>query len=103
MKIDAKDMIPSELQGKGFSWCRTCEIIRPPRASHCRECDNCVLRFDHHCPFLNNCIAQRNYSFFVGFLFSVLASAIFGLAVTVWWTAHEAPLEVVSCGGHKAF
>jgi len=86
-KVDAKGMLPYDLQGKGFVWCRTCEIIRPPRASHCRQCDNCVLRYDHHCPFLNNCIAQRNYAFFVGFLCSILFSTVFGISVTLTWSS----------------
>lgn len=82
---DDRGLISPELAGKGYRWCRTCQIVRPPRASHCPDCDHCVLRFDHHCPFVNNCIGQRNYRYFVGFVFSAVILGFCVIPPLLWF------------------
>ncbi|KAG5477105.1 hypothetical protein LSCM1_05447 [Leishmania martiniquensis] len=49
-----------------IKWCYSCNIYRPYRGVHCRYCDRCVARRDHHCPWTGTCIGAKNYrSYFV--------------------------------------
>ena len=58
------------IRGRKFKikFCSTCLIFRGPGVSHCKKCNNCVENFDHHCPWLGNCIGKNNYFNFMIFL-----------------------------------
>ena len=39
--------------------CRRCKSFKPARAHHCSICRRCIIKMDHHCPWVNN-VSSRN-------------------------------------------
>ena len=67
-----------------LKWCVTCNVYRPYGASHCRDCDVCVEGFDHHCPWISNCVGKRNHRWFVAFIFALTALTVFVFVVSLY-------------------
>ncbi|CAD6336091.1 unnamed protein product [Miscanthus lutarioriparius] len=75
---------PALVSGNWSQLCITCKIVRPVRSKHCSTCDRCVEQFDHHCPWVSNCIGKKNkWEFFMFLTLEVFAMIITGSAAII--------------------
>ncbi|TVU01986.1 hypothetical protein EJB05_52521, partial [Eragrostis curvula] len=75
---------PELLAGNWSQLCITCKIVRPVRSKHCSTCDRCVEQFDHHCPWVSNCIGKWNkWEFFMFLILEVSAMIITGATAII--------------------
>ncbi|KAF9069422.1 zf-DHHC-domain-containing protein [Rhodocollybia butyracea] len=82
--------------------CRKCGGQKPERTHHCRICNRCVLKYDHHCPVrINQCVGLYNERHFVLFMAYLCISTFcfcflgypqvfdaFGLTLQTVWPYH---------------
>lgn len=96
---------------KLLQYCDLCECYKTPRSHHCRKCDRCVMKMDHHCPWINTCCGHFNHAHFTWFLFFAPCGCIHSLfilipsiyrALNFTWYLHygdKNPLVYLGIGG----
>ncbi len=79
-------LIVQDLQSSP-GYCKVCHHVKPLRSKHCFSCGHCVRKFDHHCPWLANCVGERNHRLFLLFLLLEAPLTCWG-AVIAWWVQY---------------
>mmetsp|Transcript_79222 Transcript_79222/g.206711 ORF Transcript_79222/g.206711 Transcript_79222/m.206711 type:complete len:370 (-) Transcript_79222:94-1203(-) len=70
--------------------CKWCAKYKPDRCHHCRVCRTCILKMDHHCPWIYNCVGFRNHKYFFLLLVYSMAACHF-----ITWTMLESVMASI--------
>ncbi|XP_076450296.1 palmitoyltransferase ZDHHC17-like [Babylonia areolata] len=79
-------------------FCSTCLIRRPMRSKHCAICNRCVAKFDHHCPWIDNCVGAHNHKYFLGYLFFLMGMIGWCLYGCSLYLQHNCTLDIYEDG-----
>ncbi|XVE75385.1 hypothetical protein DITRI_Ditri12bG0090200 [Diplodiscus trichospermus] len=84
--------------GVQSKYCDKCAVYKPPRAHHCRVCRKCILRMDHHCLWINNCVGYWNYKAFFNLILYATMGSIH--SAKDWNYSGRTPLRIfyIACG-----
>mmetsp|Transcript_8360 Transcript_8360/g.10576 ORF Transcript_8360/g.10576 Transcript_8360/m.10576 type:complete len:422 (-) Transcript_8360:190-1455(-) len=72
--------------------CRRCNAYKPDRAHHCSICKRCIIKMDHHCPWVNNCVGIGNHKYFLLFIFYTFCSCSYAMSLVI--------ARFIDCIGH---
>ena len=57
--------------------------------NNARICDRCVAQFDHHCPYIYNCVGLRNRGWFLVFTLAVAVNC----SITIFFACYCIAVE----------
>ncbi|CRG93051.1 palmitoyltransferase, putative [Plasmodium gallinaceum] len=70
-------------------YCKWCCKFKPDRTHHCRVCKTCILKMDHHCPWIYNCVGWNNHKYFMLSLIYCCITSIF-VSITMFNSVKDA-------------
>lgn len=81
--------------------CDKCFAYKPPRTHHCRVCRRCILKMDHHCLWINNCVGYWNYKAFFVFVSYATIASLYSMVIFIscvfqkdWQPIKESSLKI---------
>eukprot|EP01059_Diplonema_ambulator_P002456 TRINITY_DN12091_c0_g1_i1.p1 TRINITY_DN12091_c0_g1~~TRINITY_DN12091_c0_g1_i1.p1 ORF type:complete len:329 (+),score=66.05 TRINITY_DN12091_c0_g1_i1:88-987(+) len=92
-------------RGEGFSlWCHHSNQPKPPRAHYCHVSGALVLKMDHFCPWVGQCVGHHNHRYFLLFLIYLWSSTFYAVCcIGLHWAgiltnprANEASIQAES-------
>ncbi|KAL7748064.1 palmitoyltransferase akr1 [Sorochytrium milnesiophthora] len=78
------------------NFCTTCMVRRPLRSKHCKHCDRCLTRFDHHCPWVWNCVGEHNHRAFTAFTIALSTAVLSFICLAFQYLPLHAAQEPVT-------
>lgn len=79
-------------------FCVDCLLRRPLRSKHCKICQRCVARHDHHCPWVSNCIGIRNHRNFITYIVALFVGIpLYAYLVSLSLEVRGLPTDPVEC------
>ncbi len=77
--------------------CDKCYVVRTPRVHHCSVCKGCIMKMDHHCPWINNCVGQFNQKYFIQFCYYCLLGCTQAAFITIYYLIYKHKKEYFIC------